>query len=97
MGRTMTLADFAMRQLPSIVDRLVIDRTGVDGNVDWDLEWSPGPGEPSLPSVDGATAPSTDGPSIFAALEEQLGLKLNTERGQVDVLVVDAVSRPTPD
>jgi len=42
-----------------------------------------------------ATAPA-DGPSIFAALEEQLGLKLSAERAQVDVLVVDSVSRPTP-
>jgi uncharacterized protein (TIGR03435 family) len=97
LGRTMSLADFATRQLPSILDRLVVDRTGVDGSFDWDLDWAPGPGEPSSISVDGAPAPSTGGPSIFTALEEQLGLKLETERGQVDVLVVDAVSRPTPD
>jgi bla regulator protein blaR1 len=97
LGRTMTLSDFATRQLPSILDRLVVDRTGADGIFDWDLEWTPGPGERSSTSVDGTTAPSTGGPSIFAALEEQLGLTLDPERAQVDVLVVDAVSRPTPD
>jgi uncharacterized protein (TIGR03435 family) len=98
LGRTMTLANFATMQLPLLVDRLVVDRTGLDGAFDWDLEWTPGPGEvPPLTGGDSAstTAPA-DGPSLVTALEEQLGLKLNPERGQVDVLVVDAVSRPTP-
>lgn len=95
LGRTMTLSDFATRQLPSILDRLVVDRTGADGIFDWDLEWAPGPGEVSPLSADPPAAP-VDGPSIFAALEEQLGLRLDTERAQVDVLVIDAISRPTP-
>jgi uncharacterized protein (TIGR03435 family) len=95
LGRTMTLSDFAARQLPSILDRLVVDRTGADGIFDWDLQWTPGPGEVS-PLAAEAPAVLPDGPSIFTALEEQLGLKLETERAQVDVLVVDAVSRPTP-
>ena len=96
LGRTMTLSDFATRQLSRIVDRVVVDRTGAVGIFDWDLEWAPGPGEVSPLSADGAVPPPAEGPSIFVALEEQLGLKLDTERGQVSVLVVDAVSRPTP-
>jgi uncharacterized protein (TIGR03435 family) len=96
MGRTMTLSDFAARQLASFLDRSVVDRTGMEGIFDWDLQWSPGPGEVAPLSID-EPPPITDGPSIFQALQEQLGLKLITERGVVDVIVVDAVSRPTPD
>jgi uncharacterized protein (TIGR03435 family) len=77
-----------MRQLSRILDRVVVDRTGATDVFDWDLEWAPGPGEVS--------PLSTDAPSIFAALEEQLGLKPETERTEVDILVIDAVSPPTP-
>jgi len=97
LGRTMTLSDFATRQLSRIVDRVVVDRTGAVGIFDWDLEWTPGPGEVSPLSSDTAVQPPPDAPSIFAALEEQLGLKLDTERAQVDVLVVDSVRQPSPD
>ena len=47
------------------------------------------PGAPPLPSID------PNGPSIFTALQEQLGLKLNSLRGPVDVLVIDHVEQPT--
>jgi uncharacterized protein (TIGR03435 family) len=95
LGRTMTISEFAARQLPSILDRLVVERTGATGIFDWDLEWAPGPGELSPLSADAPATPP-ERPSIFTALEEQLGLKLDTERAQVDVLVIDAVARPTP-
>jgi uncharacterized protein (TIGR03435 family) len=51
----------------------------------------PPPGAPPLPPID------PDGPSIFTAIQEQLGLKLDAQRGPVDVQVVDSVDRPTPD
>jgi bla regulator protein blaR1 len=51
----------------------------------------PPPGAPPLPAVD------PNGPSLFAALQEQLGLKLESTRAPLDVLVIDRVERPTPD
>jgi uncharacterized protein (TIGR03435 family) len=69
------------------VKRTVVDRTGFKGTFDVDLKWNP----------DEATAnPTTDtAPSIFTALQEQLGLKLESARGPVEVLVIDSVSKPS--
>jgi uncharacterized protein (TIGR03435 family) len=87
-GRTMTLVQLT-GTLESIVDRPVFDRTGLQGIYDWDLEWTPAPGEP------GAAPPvNPDAPSIFTAVQEQLGLRLESARAPVDVLVIDGVDRP---
>jgi uncharacterized protein (TIGR03435 family) len=50
----------------------------------------------TLPRINGVSF-DPDGPSIFLALEQQLGLKLESTKGPVDVLVIDHVERPTPD
>jgi uncharacterized protein (TIGR03435 family) len=81
------------------VGRTVVDKTGLSGRFDFDLEFAPDqlpqgpplPGAPSPPPID------PNGPSIFTALQEQLGLKLESARGPVEVLVIDHVERPTPD
>jgi uncharacterized protein (TIGR03435 family) len=65
-------------------DRVVVDRTGLTGRFDIELEWSP-------------DQMATDKPSIFTAVQEQLGLKLESTRGPVEVLVIDRVERPTED
>jgi len=67
------------------VGRVVVNKTGLDGGYDFTLDYAP----------DGADASDTR-PSIFTALEEQLGLKLEPARGSVDVIVVDHIERPTP-
>ena len=72
------------------VDRIVQDRTGLAGGFDFELAWS-GSGLKAAPG-----APS-ELPSVFTALQEQLGLKLEPSRGPIDVLVIDSVERPTPD
>ena len=69
--------------LSSTVERVVIDRTGLQGAYDVDFDWSSEPG--------------SDKPSIFTSLQEQLGLKLESTRGPVDVLVIDHIERPTQD
>jgi bla regulator protein blaR1 len=88
------------------VDRIVTDRTGLTGRFDVDLQWTPDQlrqfkGSPDLPP---GTLPQINGfpfdpngPSIFTALQEQLGLKLESTKGPVDVLVIDHVEQPTPD
>jgi uncharacterized protein (TIGR03435 family) len=82
--------------LSSRVGRTVIDATGLSGEWDWDLAWSPGPSEPAPPGGLAAEPPPPDGPSIFAAVSEQLGLRLESARAPLDVLVIDAIERPSP-
>lgn len=64
------------------------------GAFDLDLEWTPDQRRPEVPQQSQIVP---NGPSLFTALQEQLGLKLEPTRGPVDVLVIDSVSRPTPD
>jgi uncharacterized protein (TIGR03435 family) len=84
--------------LSQFAERLVVDRTGLAGNFEIDLKWTPDR-MPQGPPPPGAPPPSIDpnGPSLFTALQEQLGLKLESERAPVEVLVIDHVERPTPD
>jgi uncharacterized protein (TIGR03435 family) len=79
--------------LQALTGRPVVDRTGLQGTFDFDLQWTSG----TVGTPVGTNAPPDDGPSIFAALQEQLGLRLEPGRGSFDVVVVDAVRRPTPD
>jgi bla regulator protein blaR1 len=75
--------------------RLVIDRTELTGN--WDLEVNYTPDRAQLPpGVELPASVDPNGPSLYTALEEQLGLKLRPARGPVEVLVIDSVQQPTP-
>ena len=78
----------------SSLNRLIVDKTGLKGQYDVTLKFTPenippagGPPPPGFPAVD------PNGPSIFTALQEQLGLKLDSQRAPVDVLVVDRTER----
>ena len=83
--------------LSSMVQRVVIDKTGLTGNFDFDLSWTPDRMPQGSP-VSPATAPiDPNAPSIFTALQEQLGLKLESMKNSVEVLVIDHVERPMPD
>ncbi|HEX4134501.1 MAG TPA: TIGR03435 family protein [Bryobacteraceae bacterium] len=75
-------------QLSDLLDRTVIDKTGLTGIFDFHLEWT------SDQSADAQTD-DTSGPSIFTAVQEQLGLKLESGRGPVEYLVIDHVEKPS--
>ena len=101
------MSQFA-QTLSTFAQRTVVDRTGLSGAWDIDLNWTPDPGQgggpfgplPGGPPPAGVPAPppiDPNGPSLFTALQEQLGLKLESTRGPVDVLVIDSVEMPTPD
>jgi uncharacterized protein (TIGR03435 family) len=91
--RGMTLALFAKRLMP-VVRRTVIDKTGLTGYYDAEFEFlaelPPPPPPPGLPNAFG----SDPFASIFTVLPEQLGLKLDSGRGAVEVLVIDRVEPP---
>jgi len=90
-----TMADLAMRLLNNAVDdhRPVEDRTGLPGTFEFDLEWTPVAPIPA----DAPPAPPVDpnGISLFTALREQLGLRLEPAKQRIDILVVDRAERPT--
>jgi bla regulator protein blaR1 len=80
--------------------RIVLDRTGLTGNFDFSLTWTPDqmpqrpPGAPEGPPQFNGVAVDPNGPSLFTAVQEQLGLKLDSQRGPVEVLVIDRAEKP---
>jgi len=76
------LATYLSREL----GRPVQDRTDLTGRYDFHVDWTPDAGP--------CTGASTDGPSLFTALQEQLGLKLESTRGPVEVIMIDSVEKP---
>ncbi len=79
------------------VQRIVVDRTGLTGAWDFTLTYTPEPSQiPQAVLTPGSPTPPFDpnGPSLFTALQEQLGLKLESTRGPVEVLVIERVERP---
>lgn len=92
-GQQVSAADLA-EVLEALIGAPVIDRTGIDGVFDMTLEWTPD--ERQSPGGDaGVAAPSTDKPSLYVAIQEQLGLRLDLRKMMVDTIVVDAASKPT--
>ena len=85
-----------LSQQPELEGRVVLDRTELTGEYDFTLQWAPenlmlnGTRPP-----DNAALPDSSGPSLFTALQEQLGLKLESTKGPVDALVIDHVEHPS--
>jgi uncharacterized protein (TIGR03435 family) len=82
--------------LANTVGRPVVDKSGLEGRYDWKLEWAPDPGI-AIPGPNTAQPQPADapGPTIFTAVQEQLGLKLESARGPVDTWVIDKIDRPS--
>ena len=90
------MANF-IQGLSQQLGRPVVDKTGLKGFYDIKLQWTPelgvGMGKPGDPGPDPPPA-DTSGPSIFTAIQEQLGLRLDSAKGPVDVLIIDRVQKP---
>jgi bla regulator protein BlaR1 len=90
-----------IQTLAPMAGRTIIDKTGLTGSYDYTLKWTPDLGSsPMPPGPDGGpprgdSAPDAAGPSLFTALQEQLGLKLESQKGPVDVIVIDHIDPPS--
>jgi uncharacterized protein (TIGR03435 family) len=89
------------RVLSDQLGRTVVDKTGLTGNYDFTLQWTPDDAPPPTPGGADGGAPHNDnaadsvGPSIFTAVQEQLGLKLESSKGTADVIVIDHIDLPS--
>jgi uncharacterized protein (TIGR03435 family) len=81
--------------LSQSVDRMVVDRTGLNGAFDFALEFAPEFGPGSQPGVTATASDLSIPPSLFTALQEQLGLELKSTTSPVDVLVIDHAEKPS--
>jgi uncharacterized protein (TIGR03435 family) len=95
------LADLLSEQA-ELRGREVLNQTGLKGKYDFTLQWTPGQSAAAMPGPDGARTgidnpppPDSSGPSLFTALQEQLGLKLEATKGPVEVLVIDHIEKPS--
>jgi len=93
-GTALTMRNFTnmLTSEPELGGRLVVDKTGLGGAYDLSLKWAP-----MQATAPGGASPSpdADGPSLFTAIEEQLGLKLVPTKGPGQVLVIDHIERPS--
>ncbi|HEY0760556.1 MAG TPA: M56 family metallopeptidase [Acidisarcina sp.] len=95
--RNSSMGAFAQLMQSAVLDRPVVDQTGLAGNYDFVLKWTPdesqfgGMGVKVPPPTEDPNAP----PPLFTAIQEQIGLKLDPSRAAVDVFVIDHVEKPT--
>ena len=86
------------RELSPFAGRTVQDATGLAGSFDFQLTWTPDPGDSrgDLDKLKAAGIPlDPSGPSFFSAIQEQLGLKLQSKKGRVEILVIDHAELPS--
>lgn len=98
-GKGVVVADAAdtpmivtiLSTLPEIGGRLVVDKTGLAGKYDFTLKWTPDSGPADDPPTPDA------GPALFTALQEELGLRLESKKTPVDIIVIDSAELPASD
>jgi len=92
-----------VQMLKQLTGRLIVDKTGLTGLYDFDIQIDMATMLAAASNlgvnvpVAATNLPPSDGPSLLTALEEQLGLKLDSQRGPVEVIVIDSVEKPAPD
>ncbi|HXE62496.1 MAG TPA: TIGR03435 family protein [Bryobacteraceae bacterium] len=92
-AHNITIQQFASVLQRAILDRPVVDNTHLTGRFDFDLEWTPDSSNfgGTLPPG----PPDSSKPSLFTAIQQQLGLRLEATRGLIDILVIDRLARPS--
>jgi uncharacterized protein (TIGR03435 family) len=93
-ARNATMAQFASMMQRAVLDRPVVDKTNLSARYDFDLEWTPDDTQfgGNLPPVPPQNAVK---PDLFAALQQQLGLRLDSSRAAIDAIVIERVQKPT--
>jgi uncharacterized protein (TIGR03435 family) len=91
-GQNVTTQNLAVNMLQRVLNQWVSDETSITGNFDITLQWNPGDDLAASAPDDANLAL---GPSIYTAIQEQLGLKLVPGKGPVPVIVIDSISRPS--
>jgi uncharacterized protein (TIGR03435 family) len=86
-------ADLAWELQSAVVDRPVVDQTGRTSRFNFTLTWTPDEFQKS--NLTGQTPATEEAPSLFTAIRQQLGLKLEATRSRIDVMVIDHVERPS--
>jgi uncharacterized protein (TIGR03435 family) len=95
--RNALMSDFTGLMQSAVLDRPVVDQTGLTGRFDFSLNWTPddsqfgGMGAKVPPPTDTVDAP----PNLYTAIQEQIGLKLEATRAPADVMVIDNVQKPS--
>lgn len=93
-ARNATMGDFVSVLQRAVLDRPVVDKTGLPGRYDFDLQWAPD--ETQFGGEVPVAPANAQSPPFFTAIREQLGLRLVATRGPVEALVIDHVERPSP-
>jgi len=99
-GQGIPIEDLVNMLSSQRLGRPIFDKTGLTGNYDLELHWTPDDAPPPMAGgaqggSPGSEAASDPGPSLFTALQEQLGLRLDPQKGPVDVVVIDHIEQPT--
>ena len=93
-ARNASMGQFASMLQRGVVDRPVVDKTDLTGKYDFDLEWTYDDTQfgGNLPPI---TSQNSGKPDLFAALQQQLGLRLESSKAAIDTIVIDGVQRPS--
>jgi len=98
VGRNAGIKDFAAQIQNVVLDRPVVDETGLSGRYDFTLSWTPDESQftPITERIPPPTDPANAPPPLFTAIQEQLGLKLEAGNARADVIVIDRLEKPAP-
>jgi uncharacterized protein (TIGR03435 family) len=103
VGQGIPISDLIKMLSDQGLGLIIVDKTGLTGKYDFTLKYTPDENRGAMPKGPAADEPGAgsaapleaSGPSIFTAIQEQLGLKLDRQKGPVEVLVIDHVERPS--
>ncbi|HEX4135751.1 MAG TPA: TIGR03435 family protein [Bryobacteraceae bacterium] len=96
VGRSANMGNFRNFMQGYVMDRPVVDQTGIEGRYDFTLDWTPDEFQFSTQGVKAPPAPdNAPHPDLYTAIQQQMGLKLEAVKAQADVMVVDRVEKPS--